>query len=389
MGFSASIGKWAGDTITRTENVGKQAAIALFRGVILDTPVDTGRLRANWQVITDSPAFSQLDLDDKNGAQTIVKMTTVVFAQGHDFTVYMANNLPYTPVTRFVVGTTYSASTSGAIAEVQWYPAVYAHIVINPVIVDNAWVGKPNDPIKSTGDNRIPPDMTRVFDAYWQGKTILFCGMSITANGNADYVTGSSGVRNGYVYQVGKMLNATIINNAVPGSKMTFTATDPKSFSATIDQLIAAGLITSNQSSVAYSFENLLLGKTADLRVLDFGINDRSAAIGTITDAENTTLYGAYNYVLTRLFAENSLYQVALMTPHSLYAGSNSNNNTSAIRQAIIDIGKKYCVPVLDWTESLQLSLAYTTYWLDDGLHPAQTWHTMAARRLYRFISQL
>ncbi len=101
MGFSASIGKWAGDTITRTENVGKQAAIALFRGIILDTPVDTGRLRANWQASADSPVFSQLALDDKDGAQTVEKMTTVVLAQGQDFTVYMTNSLTYALVVEY------------------------------------------------------------------------------------------------------------------------------------------------------------------------------------------------------------------------------------------------------------------------------------------------
>ncbi len=101
MGFSASIGKWAGDTITRTENVGKQAAIALFRGIILDTPVDTGRLRANWQATADSPVFSQLSLDDKDGAQAVEKMTTVILAQGQDFTVYMTNSLPYAPVAEY------------------------------------------------------------------------------------------------------------------------------------------------------------------------------------------------------------------------------------------------------------------------------------------------
>ncbi|MGP4140983.1 HK97 gp10 family phage protein [Sodalis praecaptivus] len=101
MGFSASIGKWSGETIKRSEYVGKEAAIALFRGIILDTPVDTGRLRANWQVSADSPVFGQLALDDKDGAQTVEKMTTVVLAQGRNFTVYMTNNLPYAQVAEY------------------------------------------------------------------------------------------------------------------------------------------------------------------------------------------------------------------------------------------------------------------------------------------------
>lgn len=103
-GFSISIGKWAGETIQRTENVGKQAAIALFRGVILDTPVQEiggGRLRANWLATADSPSSAQLAGVDPEGSQTVEKMTTVVLAQKMDFTVYLANNLPYAQVAEY------------------------------------------------------------------------------------------------------------------------------------------------------------------------------------------------------------------------------------------------------------------------------------------------
>ncbi|WP_413724653.1 hypothetical protein [Sodalis sp. RH16] len=96
-----SIGKWAGDTIQRTENVGKQAAIALFSGVINDTPVDKGTLRANWQATADSPAAGQLTDTDISGAQTVEKMTTTVNGLGQDFTAYLTNNLAYAPVAEY------------------------------------------------------------------------------------------------------------------------------------------------------------------------------------------------------------------------------------------------------------------------------------------------
>ncbi|WP_213993864.1 HK97 gp10 family phage protein [Sodalis sp. dw_96] len=96
-----SIGKWAGDTIQRTENVGKEAAIELFGSVINDTPVDKGTLRANWQATADSPATGQLADTDISGAQTVEKMTATVNALDQDFTVYLANNLPYAQVAEY------------------------------------------------------------------------------------------------------------------------------------------------------------------------------------------------------------------------------------------------------------------------------------------------
>lgn len=101
--FSASIGKFAVETIQRAENVGKNGAIKLFRGVILDTPVDTGRLRANWQATANSPALGELDLEDKTkeATPTIESMKSIVLAQGMDFTVFLSNNLPYAQVAEY------------------------------------------------------------------------------------------------------------------------------------------------------------------------------------------------------------------------------------------------------------------------------------------------
>lgn len=297
------------------------------------------------------------------------------------------------PVTRLVVGTIYSASTTGALTAVEFYPAMYAHIKLTPQLVNFQFGNKPNGFIQPDVTNRIPKGMTRLADAQWQSKTICANGMSIIFGGNADYLPGSTTVRNGYIYQLGQMLNATMINDGVPGSQICWDATQALSFSATQAGLTAAGFAATE------SYEVRALGQNADLYIFDFGINDRNYVGGSITDTAKNTICGAYNTVLTALFNENPFARVMLITPHCLYASSNSNQNIASIRAAIIAIGEKYCIPVLDWTESLNLSLAYGTNYLYEsnpagtppvyGLHPNQFWHNMAARRLYDFVNSL
>ena len=66
----------------------------LFKGVIMGTPVDTGRARGNWQASVGAPAQSELSTTDKNGGKTIGAGSQAVSkAVGNVF--YISNNLPY------------------------------------------------------------------------------------------------------------------------------------------------------------------------------------------------------------------------------------------------------------------------------------------------------
>lgn len=67
--------------------------IELFNGVIRDTRVDTGRLRANWQATNASPAQSEVDRVNEGAAYDEVRRN--VTADGVD---YLTNNLPYAEV---------------------------------------------------------------------------------------------------------------------------------------------------------------------------------------------------------------------------------------------------------------------------------------------------
>lgn len=66
-----------------------------LRGVVLMTPVDTGRARANWQVTTDLPAVAVLDAEDKSGGRTIAGGNAVIGTVKPYSVTFIANNVPY------------------------------------------------------------------------------------------------------------------------------------------------------------------------------------------------------------------------------------------------------------------------------------------------------
>lgn len=70
----------------------REIKINLFTGVIMETRVDTGRLRGNWQMTPDAPADGELERLDKEGAGPIADVVQGVRADGVD---YLTNNLSY------------------------------------------------------------------------------------------------------------------------------------------------------------------------------------------------------------------------------------------------------------------------------------------------------
>lgn len=74
-------------------------AVDLLAGVVMMTPVDTGRARGNWTV--ESGGSSSTPGIDKNGGQTIAAGAGVIdraTAKGIPQTITLANNLPYIEV---------------------------------------------------------------------------------------------------------------------------------------------------------------------------------------------------------------------------------------------------------------------------------------------------
>lgn len=95
MSFTTEIGTFSKGTQTKVQSIRRGVIIKLFSAVILDTPVDTGRLRANWRLSEGKPDTGTSEAIDKSGGPTVAAMTQGVLASKGDATMYLSNNLPY------------------------------------------------------------------------------------------------------------------------------------------------------------------------------------------------------------------------------------------------------------------------------------------------------
>lgn len=73
-------------------------AIKLFGGIVDDTPVDTGRLRGNWQARIGSPETKIIEKEDKGGVATKANISSVASRYQLDKSLWLSNNLPYANV---------------------------------------------------------------------------------------------------------------------------------------------------------------------------------------------------------------------------------------------------------------------------------------------------
>lgn len=93
--FALDISKFVNQAKLDTKTAVQKIAMEAFKRVILRTPVDTGRARANWGVMVGSPYAGATDAVDKTGAATMAAMMAAVRAWNGQGTVYMCNNLQY------------------------------------------------------------------------------------------------------------------------------------------------------------------------------------------------------------------------------------------------------------------------------------------------------
>ena len=91
------------DQIRAFNKKAEKAADMVFRGTALDlfssivqrTPVDTGRLRGNWQVGINSPGVGALYAEDKGGSKAQKRAASGVKRAGIGDSIFITNNLPY------------------------------------------------------------------------------------------------------------------------------------------------------------------------------------------------------------------------------------------------------------------------------------------------------
>lgn len=70
-------------------------ALRALSGVVMRTPVDTGRARGNWQVSIGQPRGGETGLLDKGGNAAIASGSAIIAAQRAFQTIVIENNVPY------------------------------------------------------------------------------------------------------------------------------------------------------------------------------------------------------------------------------------------------------------------------------------------------------
>lgn len=95
--FAKRMGLIASRVPRRADEIVRRAALAASSAVIIATPVDTGRARANWQVGIDKPVVTTRETMGVSPAPAIAEAQARV--KGYDGNVhsaiYLTNNLPY------------------------------------------------------------------------------------------------------------------------------------------------------------------------------------------------------------------------------------------------------------------------------------------------------
>ena len=96
-GFAAQLNFFGQATDEKVEQLRRAVTIQLFSAVILDTPVDTGRLRNHWRVSVGDPDLSAIEATtyEVSGRATIAAVEKTVNASEGDVVLWLSNNLPY------------------------------------------------------------------------------------------------------------------------------------------------------------------------------------------------------------------------------------------------------------------------------------------------------
>lgn len=93
--FGLQISKWADKARGNADIVTRRVVAEMVSRVVLRTPVDTGRARANWQTTVGVPASATLEEVDKTGSGAISRGIAVAGRFPMGATVWISNGLPY------------------------------------------------------------------------------------------------------------------------------------------------------------------------------------------------------------------------------------------------------------------------------------------------------
>lgn len=96
MSFSSDLTRFMSKAQVEADKACRKIALEVFRGVILKTPVDTGRARGNWQIGV-AVVSGTLERDDKNGSAALGDVVQALRPGVFDKEgqLVLTNNLPY------------------------------------------------------------------------------------------------------------------------------------------------------------------------------------------------------------------------------------------------------------------------------------------------------
>jgi len=118
--FAKRIQEVGKNVVVVSDKLVAETAGLILTGVVVATPVDTGRARGNWVVSVGQPVINAINVTDKTGRGTIVRGKQVAMARVSGQTIYICNNVPY--IGRLNEG--YSSQAPAGFVETQIQAAV-------------------------------------------------------------------------------------------------------------------------------------------------------------------------------------------------------------------------------------------------------------------------
>lgn len=95
MSFKLDIQRFNAAVEDKANKVFRGVGLSMLSRVVMRTPVDTGRLKGNWQAEINAPSSGSSDEEDSAGGKTINKGYGKMKPAKFGDSIYIVNNLPY------------------------------------------------------------------------------------------------------------------------------------------------------------------------------------------------------------------------------------------------------------------------------------------------------
>ena len=99
MTFAAELGQFKLNAVAKTDATVRAVTQNLFNSIVLSSPVDTGRFRANWQISLTAPITDEVDRLDPTGATVLAEIAAGIGPAGGK--TFLSNNLVYAEVLEY------------------------------------------------------------------------------------------------------------------------------------------------------------------------------------------------------------------------------------------------------------------------------------------------